>query len=269
MAYESSLSGVQCWGEEGSMGLVSFVTTWWRENTPGAVSGFGSDRGLDDRLIEERKRVAQALHDTLLQGFFAASMHLHSAVDQLPGDSPAKSQLGEVLRLVDRTLDEGRRAVEGLRSRHRPGGSLSEALAGVLNDLSLPASTEFRVVVHGKERALADGPFEEVYRIGREAILNAYRHSRAKLIETEIKYRSTEVLIAVRDNGCGIDAHHLQRQGGRHWGLMGMRERAERIDARLWVLSKVTVGTEVELRVPNRVAFKQTGSSANAPRAQS
>jgi len=238
------------------MGLVSFVTTRLHENSPGEVNGIG-----DDRLLAERKRVAQELHDTLLQGFFAVSMHLHIAVDQLSGDSPAKSQLGEVLRLVDRTLDEGRRAVEGLRTPHQPGGSLGQALAGVPIDLCLAASTGFRVVVHGTERALADGPFGEVYYISREAILNAYRHSRAKLIEAEIEYRPTEVRIAVRDNGCGIAEHQLQRQGGRHWGLLGMRERAERIGARLCLLSKVAMGTEVELRIPNRVAFEQTGSS--------
>jgi len=243
------------------MGLVSFVTNRLHENAPDEVNGIGDDRGLDDRLLAERKRVAQELHDTLLQGFFAVSMHLHTAVDLLSGDSPAKSKLGEVLRLVDRTLDDGRRAVEGLRTRHQPGGSLGQALAGVPIDMCLPASTAFRVVVNGTERALAAGPFEEVYCIGREAILNAYRHSRAKLIEAEIEYRPTEVRIAVRDNGCGIDEHQLQRQGGRHWGLLGMRERAERIGARLCLLSKVTMGTEVELRIPNRVAFEQTGSS--------
>ena len=246
------------------MGLVSFVTTRLRENAPHKFNGFGENRGtsdlLDSRLLAERTRVAQELHDTLLQGFFAVSMNLHSAVDQLPGDCAVKSRLGEVLRLVDRTLDEGRRSVEGLRSLRRPGGSVCEALAGVPSDLCLPVSTGFRVVVYGKERELADGPFEEVYRIGREAILNAYRHSGAKLIEAEIEYRPTELRIAVRDNGCGIDAHQLQRQDSRHWGLLGMRERAERIGARLRMLSRVTLGTEVELRVPNRVAFDQTGT---------
>lgn len=200
------------------MGLVSFVTTRLRENAPAAVNGFGEDPGRDDRLLVERTRVAQELHDTLLQGFFAVSMHLHTAVNQLPGDSPAKAQLGEVLALLDRTLDEGRRAVEGLRLPHPSGGSLGQALAGVPKDLCLPASTEFRVVVCGTERVLAAGPFEEVYRIGREAILNAYRHSRAKLIEAEIEYRPTEVRIAVRDNGCGIDEQQLQRQCRGHWG---------------------------------------------------
>lgn len=243
------------------MGLVSFVTTRLRENAPDEVRGFEDGHGLDDRILAERKRVAQELHDTLLQGFFAVSMHLHTVVDQLSGDTPAKSRFSEILRLVDRTLDEGRRAVEGLRSRGRSGGSLGQALADVPNDLCLPASTDFRVVVCGKERELADGPFEEVYRIGREAILNAYRHSQAKLIEAEVEYRSTELRIAVRDNGCGIDEHQFQGQSERHWGLLGMHERAERIGARLCLLSKVALGTEVQLRVPNRVAFPQTGAS--------
>jgi signal transduction histidine kinase len=242
------------------MGLVSFVTNRLRENAPDAVNGPEEDRGLDDRLLTERERVRE-LHDTLLQGFFAVSMHLHAAVGQLSGDSPCKAQLGEVLGLMDRTLDEGRRAVEGFRSPRPSGGSLGQALAGVAKDRCLPASTEFRVVVCGTERVLADGPFEEVYGIGREAILNAYRHSRAKMIEAEIEYRPTEVRISIRDNGCGMDSHQLQRQGGKHWGLLGMRERAERIGARLCLLSRVALGTEVELRVPNRAAFEQGGSS--------
>jgi signal transduction histidine kinase len=243
------------------MGLVSFVTTRLRENVPEVVTGFDEACGLDDRLAAERQRVARELHDTLLQGFFAVSMQLHAVVGQFSENSPAKAQLGDVLGLMNRTLDEGRRAVEGLRARRPSGGSLGQALAGIPKDLCLPASTEFRVVVCGKERVLAAGPFEEMYRIGREAILNAYRHSRAELIEAEIEYRPKEVRIAIRDNGCGMDSRQLHREGGKHWGLQGMRERAERLGARLCLLSKVALGTEVELRVPNRVAFEQSGSS--------
>src|SRR5271169_6795983 len=98
------------------MGLVSFVTTRLRENVPVALNGFAEEHELDDRLLAERKRVAQDLHDTLLQGFFVVSMRLHAAVGQLSRDSPTKAQLSEVLGLMERTLDEGRRALEGLRS---------------------------------------------------------------------------------------------------------------------------------------------------------
>ena len=124
------------------MGLVSFVTTRLRENASGAIDGF-DDRGPGDRVLAERKRVAQELHDTLLQGFFAVSMRLHTAVNQLSGDSSAKAKLSEILGLMDRTLDEGRRAVEGLRSPHPSGGSLGQALAGVPKDLCQNAQTIF------------------------------------------------------------------------------------------------------------------------------
>jgi signal transduction histidine kinase len=247
------------------MGLVSFVAARRREGGPGTVDRFREDRelkaGLEGLLLAERTRIARELHDTLLQGFFAVSMRLHTALDELPEDSPVRLQLSEVLQLVDRTVDEGRRAVEGLRLPNRLGGSLGEALARIPKEMCLQASTRFRVVVHGKERELADGPFDEVYRIGCEAILNAFRHSRAKLIEAEIEYRPTELRIAIRDDGCGIDSRQLQGRVSGHWGLLGMRERAERIGARLCLLSKVALGTEVELRVPNCVAFGQNGAS--------
>ena len=258
------------------MGFVSFVTTRLRDNSSRPVIDLAQNYGLggsiapranisslevpDEELLAERTRIAQELHDTLLQGFFAASMHLRAAVDRLPADSPAKPQFGDVLRLVDRTVEEGRRAVQGLRSPGRPIGSLGEAFAAVPNDLCLPPSVGFQVVVHGTERELRAGLFEEVYRIGREAILNAYRHSRAEHIEAEIEYRAKELRIAVRDNGCGIDPHQLHRDWRGRWGLRGMRERADRIGARLRLLSKSALGTEVELRVPGRVAFEESVS---------
>ena len=111
------------------------------------------------------------------------------------------------------------------------------------------------MVVEGQKRELRAPLCDEIYRIGREAKVNALRHPRANHIEAEIDYRSTELRIAVRDNGCGIDPRLLHRNG--HWGLQGMRERAERIGARLRILSKVALGTEVELCVPSRLAFEQ------------
>jgi len=218
----------------------------------------GSSANTDARAgdwLAERTRIAQELHDTLLQGFFAVSMQLHAAADHLREDCTAKVRFTSALEAMDRVLEDGRRAVQGLRSSHEHISSLSQALAGVPEDLCFPSAVDFRVVVVGRQRELKPGLSDELYRIGREAIVNAYRHSQARHIETEIEYRSSELRIAVRDNGCGIDPEQLRWGRPGHWGLQGMRERAERIGARLRLLSKVALGTEVELRVPSRVAF--------------
>ena len=221
----------------------------------------GSITTLDVRgqeALTERTRIAQELHDTLLQGFFAVSMQIQAAVDHLPADCAAKARFSDILQLLDRVLEQGRCAVQGLRSPNERITSLGKAFAGVQNDLGFSSGVGFRVVVHGKERELRPGLRDEVYRIGREAIVNAWRHSRARHIEVDVEYRSTELRIAVRDDGCGIDPQELKWGRNGHWGLQGMRERAERIGARLRLLSKVALGTEVELCVPSRVAFEQS-----------
>jgi signal transduction histidine kinase len=110
------------------------------------------------------------------------------------------------------------------------------------------------LVDRGMARSKA-GLREEVYRIGREAIINACRHSQARSIEIEAEYRPTELRISVLDNGCGIDPEQMQWGRNGPWGLQGMRERAEQIGARLRLCSSVQVGTEIELRVPARIAF--------------
>jgi signal transduction histidine kinase len=207
--------------------------------------------------LTERKRIAQELHDTLLQGCLGVSMLLHATVDDLSPDSSEKKRLGYALQLLDRVLEQGRSAVEGLRSPTEHIASLGDAFAGVRTDLGLTSSIGFRVVVHGKERGLRAGLSDEVYRIGCEAIINAYRHSGAKDIETEVEFRPSGLRIAVRDNGCGINPQELQWGRNGHWGLQGMRERAERIGAQLRLWSKVALGTEVELCVPGQVAFEQ------------
>jgi signal transduction histidine kinase len=225
-----------------------------------SFDGSGADSASDlvglTFNVNERMRIAQDLHDTLLQGFLAASMQLHVAVDSLPPDCPAKRRFACALRTIDSALEEGRRAIEGLQSPYSNFQSLGHALAGVPTDLGLPPAVEFRVVVEGRQRELRAGLGDQLYRIGREAIFNAYRHAQARRIETEIEYRPTELRIAVRDDGCGIDPRLLQHAG--HWGLRGMRERAERMGAQLRVLSRIALGTEIELSVPSRVAFEQS-----------
>ncbi|HEX7828067.1 MAG TPA: two-component regulator propeller domain-containing protein [Thermoanaerobaculia bacterium] len=203
---------------------------------------------LHDERLDERMRIAHELHDTLLQGVVSASMQLHVVDERLPADSPAKALVTNVVALIRRVADEGRQAVSGLRTGDD--SALEQALARVKHDLDVEHAVDFRVIVTGRSRPLHPLMRDELYRIGREALVNAFRHADAHNVEVELEYRSAELTMRVRDDGRGIDPDVLH--GGRegHWGLIGIRERAERIGARLRVSSRAGAGTEVELVVP-------------------
>ena len=214
---------------------------------------------FDERLAE-RTRIAQELHDTLLQGFLSASMQVHVASDCLPADSEAKPILTRAIELMGQVIEEGRNAVRGLRSSHSLSLDLEQAFAGIQQELD-PEGTkgsdvEFRVITEGQQRPLHPLLRDEVYRIGREALINAFRHARAKQIEIALRYSSNQLRLMVRDDGCGIDPSVLRSGRDGHWGISGMRERADRIGARLQLFSSASAGTEVDLSVPGRVAFQ-------------
>jgi signal transduction histidine kinase len=105
---------------------------------------------------------------------------------------------------------------------------------------------------------------DEVYSIGREALVNAFRHSGASRIEVELVYSPAQLRILVCDDGCGIDPQILQSGRDGHWGLPGMRERAAAIGAQLKVLSHIGRGTEVEVCVPAEIAFESNSSRAGS-----
>ena len=132
----------------------------------------------------------------------------------------------------------------------RPGGAPTPQR----QDSDKPA---FRVIVEGERIPLQPLVRDELYRIGREALINAFRHARARNIEIEVKYSANRLNILVRDDGCGIDATIVQSGREGHFGLPGMRERADRIRARFRVMSSASAGTEIELSVPGSVAFRR------------
>jgi signal transduction histidine kinase/ligand-binding sensor domain-containing protein len=214
---------------------------------------------FEERLAE-RTRIAQELHDTLLQGFLSASMQLHVADELLAAESPAKPMVQRVLTLMGKVIEEGRNVVRGLRSSSHRFQDLEQAFSGIQRELGDQPDAGFRVVVDGTSRPLRPAIRDQVYAIGREALVNAFRHARASEIEVELEYASSHLRVLVRDNGCGIDPGiiHAGREG--HWGLSGMRERAESIGARLRVLSALSAGTEVEFTIPGSIAYEGTTS---------
>jgi len=207
-----------------------------------------------EERLEEREAIARDLHDTLLQGLFRAAMQLDVANDRLPADSPAKPILQRVIELMNQVGEEGRATIRSLRSSFRSPHHLEKALSQVREEFP-GADVDFSIVVEGEPRLLNSIVWDEVYRLGREAIINSFRHSRAKNIEVEIEYAANSLRLIVRDDGGGIDAQVLQSGREGHWGLSGMRERAEKMGAKSVVSSRVGAGTEIELTIPGSVAF--------------
>jgi len=208
-----------------------------------------------EERLSERTRIAQDLHDTLLQGLVSASMQLHVANDHITEESPAKPLVGRVMQLMSQVIQEGRDAVRGLRSTSGNADDLETAFSRVGQEFGNEKVKDCRVIVEGTPRQLHPIIRDEVYRIGREALANAFHHSKANKIEVELEYSYKQLRILVRDDGIGIDPDVLQSGKDGHWGLAGMRERAESIGARLKVWSRANAGTEVELLIPSQVAF--------------
>ncbi len=253
----------------------AFWQTWWFRLSALLVLGLAVlalyrirllqlTRQLNVRFEErlaERTRIAQELHDTLLQGFMSASMQLDVALDQLPEGSLLRPRLVRVLDLMRQVIEEGRNALRGLRLSNDRSEDIALALSSLNQELNSGEDIGFRVIVEGSSRSLHPIVRDEVYRIGREAVVNAFRHARAKNIAIEISYLENQLRLLISDDGCGMNSQVLQSGRDGHWGLSGMRERAERIKARLKVRSRVGSGTEVELSVPSKVAFQIQQSS--------
>jgi signal transduction histidine kinase len=211
------------------------------------------DQELSIRAEErsrERGRIARELHDTLFQGFFAASVLLHNAVEAMPEHSPEQHSLGNALRVIRRVLEEGRAVLRGLRTPEFAPSSIEQELSGFLKEFS-NGVVRCEVSVAGHPMQVKPEIQEQINLIGREALVNALLHSEATCIEVEVEYLPRRLRVVVRDNGRGIDPQVGSTQSDGHWGLAGMRDRAESIGAKLTIWSRPGAGTEVEISVPS------------------
>ena len=210
---------------------------------------------LEERL-SERIRISRELHDTLLQSFQGLSLRFQAVMQTLPDDSITRGLVEDVLDTADQILLEGRRSVRELRDDPLPDGDLVDGLVQCGEALGQEHLPHFSVAVIGVPRPLTPTILNEAYRIAREAIINAFHHSRANKIEVEIAYYDRNMRIIIRDDGIGIDEKILNEGRPDHWGLSGMRERARRIGSVFKLWSRQGAGTEVELTIAAHVAYR-------------
>ena len=201
---------------------------------------------FEERLAE-RARIARELHDTLLQSFQGLMLHFQAVNDLLPPGT-AKEALEKVLDRADQAIVEGRDAIQNLRSSTTVTNDLAQAMTALGEELAgardgKKASATFHVSIEGRPRDLHPILRDDIYRIAREALRNAFRHAQANKIEAEITYAQRLLRLRIRDDGKGIDPKLLDAGRDGHWGLPGMRERAQQIGAQLDMWSEVGAGT--------------------------
>jgi signal transduction histidine kinase len=208
-------------------------------------------------------RIAREMHDTLLQSFHGLMLRFQVARDMLPArPEEAMQSLDGALAMADQAIAESRDAIQDLRSKPVGPIDLEHLLTAMGQELADSQdangdSTAFCVTVEGERRTLSPMLQDEVYRIGREVLRNAFRHAGASHIDAEIRYDERLLRLRIRDDGRGIDPKVLEKGGrARHWGLIGIRERAKRMGAQLHFWSEAGVGTEVQLTVPASAAYE-------------
>ncbi len=225
--------------------------------------------GLKAR-VNERTRIARELHDTLLQSVQALMLHFQTGIDLLPGRPvEARKTLEVAIDRADQAINEGRDAVQGLRASVVETNDLVSSVRILGEELGAADTKQnsvvFEVEVEGVPRNLHPILRDEVYRIAAEALRNAFRHAQAQRIEVQILYGERWLRLRVRDDGKGIDPKFFSGDGrAKHYGLHGMRERAQLVGGKLAVWSKLDSGTEVELSIPASTAYATYGKVMDA-----
>jgi signal transduction histidine kinase/ligand-binding sensor domain-containing protein len=215
---------------------------------------------LKERLKErtvERIRIARELHDTLLQSIHGLMLRFHVAAQKLPTEDPARQSLEVALARADSVYLETRKHVESLRDDVGEDWDLASMIAKRSVELEIHSRMAFRIIENGQRQVLDGAVLLELYRIASEAITNTLHHSNAPSAEVVLIYGPTALLLRCCDTGVGLPASVLangQRSG--HWGLIGMRERALVVDGKFQIWSSPQGGTEIEVQVPARRAYR-------------
>jgi signal transduction histidine kinase len=276
----SNNSGV--WNEAGafidfSIAPAYYQATWFRAVLAGAVlTLLGAfyqcrvrqiARAFEVRLqerVNERTRIARDLHDTLLQGFHGLLFRFQAVSNLLPARPlDAKQQLDSAIDQVAQAITDGRDAVQNLRGSTVVTNDLAPALETVSSELAAAhtgdvAAPLVEITIEGVPRDLHPIVRDDVFRIASEALRNAFRHACARHIEVAISYGERQLQVSVRDDGKGLDSAAQEARRVGHFGLAGMRERAEIVGGRLEVWSHEGLGTEIQLTIPAAAAYAPT-----------
>jgi PAS domain S-box-containing protein len=201
-------------------------------------------------MLEERTRIAREIHDTLLQGFTGVALQLVATAQRVSRPPETVAALHDLIALAQKTLKDARQAVWDMREPALTGGDFPAALRAAAEDSLRGSGIALDCTVQGVPRPLGPGVEEVVFRVGQEAIANVVKHSEARTVQLGLTYGARAMRLSVNDDGRGFAVDPDFHAYGGHWGLLGMRERANQIRAKLSVRSALGQGSQVVIRVP-------------------
>lgn len=205
--------------------------------------------------IEERARIARDLHDGLLQDAMTIALRLRAVIPEVRAASETAARaLVPILELAERTSAEARRDIMGMRA-----ATTGESLVGALERMVRRSTAHTRLMlstaVFGRARGVPARIQNAIERIVREAAANIARHADAHTVRLTIVFGSRRLRVTVDDDGKGFDTASAG-DCDRHFGLIGMHERASAVRGSLHIRSCLGMGTTVTLDVPTREGFE-------------
>ena len=202
-------------------------------------------------VLAERGRLAREIHDTLAQGFVGISVQLELVARLLAGSREAAlQQLDQARALVRASLAEARTSIWDLRSESAGAEDLPGRLRQSCNRIASGSPSKVYLQVKGTYRPVTRKTEEELLRIGQEAVSNAVRHADATRIDVQLIYEAARVSLQVADDGRGFEPSPERSGPEGHYGIKGMHERAEEIDAALVLESTPGGGTRISVEAP-------------------
>ena len=202
-------------------------------------------------VLAERNRIARDIHDSLAQSFVGVALQLEVVrAKLLEAPQLAAQHLELAVSMVTHSLDEARRAIRDLRSGSLEKHDLGQGLLEMTKQLTTGTPIQAELKVRGAVRPLPSAIGNNLFRIGQEAITNAIRHARASKVYIRLEYGHERVTLNVKDDGCGFNPEEVLLLEDGHFGLVGMRERAKAIKARIEFRSSVGQGTNITLDIP-------------------
>lgn len=199
-----------------------------------------------DAILQERGRVARELHDTLAQYFTGISYQLARLTEAIPTNPAVADKIAEDTKMILLQCRlETRQAIHDLRSSDTDDHSVVKSLKRLADETRLSGDINVDFVLRGQEWPFEERVFRQLTRIAQEATVNALSHSQASCITMTLDFSPSEFVLQISDDGEGFDLGAGAKP--LHFGLQGIKERADVIGARLSITSSLGSGTEIKV----------------------